>query len=146
MFYKFHSLIFSFVACWISWWCLMCKRRSSGNFRSIWSIFFRLSMSYIEVSSFRLFKFCSGSKFSRAFELSSAYFIRRKSSGWPLNRFSPAVCSTAVMIWFVATGPKHIIGSVKYEQIWKLKCCGIRYGPFNVKIMSFCCFKNCIRF
>jgi len=46
------------------------------------------------------------------------YFRRRKSSGCPLSRFSPAVCSIAVTTWSVATGPKHIIGSLKYEQIF----------------------------
>ena len=43
------------------------------------------------------------------------YFIRRKSSGWPLRRFSPAVCSNPVLLltWLVATGPIHVRGSVK---------------------------------
>ena len=52
---------------------------------------------------------------------SGFYFRRRKSSGCPLSRFSPAVCSMDVDTWLVATGPKHIIGSLKYEQIWKEK-------------------------
>ena len=47
------------------------------------------------------------------------YFMRRKSSGWPLRRFSPAVCSIAVCTCPAATCPIHIKGSVKYEQICK---------------------------
>ena len=49
------------------------------------------------------------------------YFIRRKSSGCPESRFSPAVCSTAERTWSVATAPRHIMASLKYEQIWKRK-------------------------
>ena len=49
------------------------------------------------------------------------YFMRRKSSGCPLRRFSPAVCSIAVCTCPAATCPIHIKGSVKYEQICKKK-------------------------
>ena len=45
--------------------------------------------------------------------------MRRKSSGCPLRRFSPAVCSIAVCTCPAATCPIHIKGSVKYEQICK---------------------------
>ena len=47
--------------------------------------------------------------------------MRRKSSGCPLRRFSPAVCSIAVCTCPAATCPIHIKGSVKYEQICKKK-------------------------
>jgi len=74
------------------------------------------------------FLFLVNSFFDRFF-----YFIRRKSSGCPESRFSPAVCSTADWTWSVATAPRHIMLSLKYEQIffgWLLaRLCSLQQRP-----------------
>ena len=112
--------------------CNKWKRNTIISRENMREIFFYGSKLFVKMFSFFSFYVCSGwwwgfvsnirsrsnflkHVFHGFFLRNLFYFIRRKSSGWPLRRFSPAVCSNPVLLltWLVATGPIHVKGSVK---------------------------------